>query len=111
MWPLWPRHQQLQKTPVKKETEATGCRIKESTRAKLVARKATQHRNATRVQIGQTDHSGGKLKTTPPNNIPITPQPQGQYIEENLQTAQAQYHNQTTSRKGYQPLVQMTAQP
>ena len=50
-------------------------------------------------------------KTTPPNNIPIPPQPQGQYAKDNLQATQPQYHNQTTGQMGYLPPVQMTTQP
>ena len=50
-------------------------------------------------------------KTTPPNNIPIPPQPQGQCVKENLQVTQPQYHNQATGQMGYLPLPQMTAQP
>ena len=48
-------------------------------------------------------------KTTPPNNIPITPQ-QDQYIKENSQITQPQYHNQTTGQMGYLPPPQLTAQ-
>ena len=50
-------------------------------------------------------------KATPPKNIPIPPQPQGQYIKDTIQLAQTQHHNQTTSQMGYQPPVQMTTQP
>ena len=39
-------------------------------------------------------------KTSPPNNIPITPQ-QGQYVKENSQITQPQYQNQTTGQMGY----------
>ena len=48
-------------------------------------------------------------KTTPPNNIPITPQ-QGQYVKENSQITQPQCQNQTTSQMGYLPPPQLTAQ-
>ena len=50
-------------------------------------------------------------KATPPNKIPIPPQPQGQYIKDATQMAQTQHHNQATSQMGYQALVQMTTQP
>ena len=41
-------------------------------------------------------------KTTPPNNIPITPQ-QGQYVKENSQITQPQYHNLTIGQMCYLP--------
>ena len=47
--------------------------------------------------------------TTPPKNIPITPQ-QGQYVKENSQIIQPQYHNKTTGQLGYLPPPQLTAQ-
>ena len=49
-------------------------------------------------------------KATPPNNIPIPQQPQGQYVKESLQVAQPQYHNQATGQMGYLPPPQMPAQ-
>ena len=49
-------------------------------------------------------------RTTPPNNIPMPPQPQGQYVKEKSQVTQPQYHNQATGQMGYLPPPQMTAQ-
>ena len=49
------------------------------------------------------------LRATPPNNILITPQ-QGQYVKDNSQLTQLQYHNQATGQMGYLPPPQMTTQ-
>ena len=48
-------------------------------------------------------------RTTPPNNIPITP-PQSQYVKENPQVTHSQYHNHVTGQMGHLPPPQMTTQ-
>ena len=96
----------VEKYPAKLAIEATEYLTKSSTHVKHVARRATQHTGAywaNRPQWWKTP------KTTPPNNIPITPQ-QGQYVKENSQITQPQYHNQTAGQLGYLPPPQMTAQ-
>ena len=50
------------------------------------------------------------LKATSPNNIPISPQSQGQYAKNNFQATQPPYQNQTTSQMGYLPPLPMTTQ-
>ena len=47
--------------------------------------------------------------TTPPNDIPITPQ-QGQHAKENSQVTQPQYQNQAIGQMGYLLPPQMTTQ-
>ena len=57
--------------PARQGTGATGCPTKSSTHAKLVARKATQHKNAAPVRIGLSDHSDGKPRRQHPRTTSL----------------------------------------
>ena len=50
-------------------------------------------------------------KTTPPNNIPLPQNAQGQYPSDNPSTHQQKYDNQTHSQTGYPPMLPQTTQP